>query len=128
MDIKYDYILTPKQIEEIIQNILLKKVDVNYYIDFPDLDSSEYTQLGDFVIGANCEPYLTAAPDAIQVKVTDCDGTFLTTTSFKDYIMGVAYGEVSDSGDNYVLSEMVAAISYALHRRSNYLPHYNAII
>jgi hypothetical protein len=35
--------------------------------------------------------------------------------------MGVAYGEVSDSGDNYVLSEMTAAISFALHRRNNYL-------
>ncbi len=121
IDLSYDYITTPKQIEDIVQNILQKKKDVNYYLDFEDLDSNDYTPLGDYVIGASCEGYITAAPDAIQVKVNDCDGRFIRTTSFKDYIMGVAYGEVSDSGDNYVLSEMVAAISYALHRRSNYL-------
>ena len=121
IDLDYDYIITPKQIEETIQEILTKKADTNYYLGFDDLDSNDYTMLGDYVIGANCEGYLTAAPDAIQVKVTDCDGNYLTTTSFKDYIMGVAYGEVSDSGDNYVLSEMVAAISYSLHRRGNYL-------
>ena len=121
IELSYDYVVTPKQIEEIIQHIILKKQDVNYYLDFPDQDNNEYTQIGDYVIGANCEPYLTAAPDSIQVKVTDCDGTYITTTSFKDYIMGVAYGEVSDSGDNYVLSEMTAAISFSLHRRNNYL-------
>ncbi len=121
LDLEYDYIITPKQIEEIIQEVLEKKKESNYYMGFEDLDSNDYTVLGDYVIGANCEGYLSAAPDAIQVKVTDCDGNYLTTTSFKDYIMGVAYGEVSDSGDNYVLSEMVAAISYSLHRRGNYL-------
>ncbi len=121
LDLNYDYIITPKQIEDIIQQVLEKKKDTNYYLGFSDLDSNDFTVLGDYVIGANCEGYLTAAPDAIQVKVTDCDGNYLTTTSFKDYIMGVAYGEVSDSGDNYVLSEMVAAISYSLHRRGNYL-------
>ena len=121
IDLTYDYITTPKQIEDIIQNIIQKKKDTNYFLSFEDLDNDDYKQLGDYVIGANCEGYLTAAPDAIQVRVTDCDGGFIRTTSFKDYIMGVAYGEVSDSGDNYVLSEMVAAISYSLHRRSNYL-------
>lgn len=121
IELSYDYVVTPKQIEEVIQNILYNKTDVNYYLNYTDLDSNTYSQIGNYVIGANCEPYLTAAPDAIQVKVTDCDGSYIRTTSFKDYIMGVAYGEVSDSGDNYVLSEMVAAISYSLHRRNNYL-------
>ena len=121
IELSYDYITTPKQIEEIIQNVIIKKKDSNYYLSYKDLDSNEYSMLGDFVIGASCQAYLTAAPDAIQVKLNDCDGHYIKTTTFKDYIMGVAYGEVSDSGDNYVMSEMVAAITYSLHRRSNYL-------
>ena len=120
IELEYDEKITPKQIEQDIQFIMEKKPDVNAALLLPDLDSNDYTLLGDYVIGQNCEGYLTAAPDSIQVKVTDCDGSPIRTTSFKDYIMGVAYGEVSNSGDNYVLSQMVASISYALHRRNNY--------
>ena len=120
INLEYDEVITPKDIESTITFLFTKKVHMNEILYFEDQDAGSMYQLGAYIYGAYCGDYLTAPVDAISVRVTDCDGNFIRNTSFKDYIMGVAYGEVSDSGDNYVKSEMVAAISYALKRRNNY--------
>ena len=120
INLEYDEVITPKDIESTITYLFTKKVDMNEILYFEDQDANNMNRLGAYIYGAYCGDYLTAPVDEISVKVTDCDGNFIRNTSFKDYIMGVAYGEVSDSGDNYVKSEMVAAISYALKRRNNY--------
>ncbi len=120
INLKYDDVITPKDIETTIVYLFSKKVHINEILLFEDQDEKFKSQLGPYIYGAYCGNYLTAPIDAISVRVTDCDGNFIKNTSFKDYIMGVAYGEVSDSGENYVKSEMVAAISYSLKRRNNY--------
>lgn len=120
INLSYDEIITPKDIESAIVYLFTKKETMNEILFFEDQDEKYKAQLGPYVYSAYCGKYLTAPIDTITVKVTDCDGNYIRSTTFKDYIMGVAYGEVSDSGDNYVKSEMVAAISYALRRRNNY--------
>lgn len=120
LEIYYDSIVTNKEIESIIEYIEERKVYINQTLGFVDQDSKwDFTALGAYVSGAFCGNYLSASLDSINVRITDCDGKYLVTTDFKDYIMGVAYNEVSDSGDNYVLSQMVASITFALHSSNN---------
>ncbi len=122
--IKYDDVYTPKQIEVLIQNIISQKVDMNEILLIEDSDRPDVFRNADrsssVVTGAYCSSYLTANLDDIKVDLRDCFGNRLATIPFDDYIIGVANAEVSNTHDNYVLSEMVAAISYALNRRSNY--------
>mgnify|MGYP006916100378 CR=1 FL=1 len=97
---------------------------MNAVLGFADYDSDDYYFGGDrtssVVTGANCKPYLTAGVEELRVNLTDCYGNALGQVSFEDYIIGVANAEVSNKNEDYVLSEMVAAISFALGRRSNY--------
>ncbi len=122
--LEYDDAITPKIIETLITQVVEKKTYMNEILNLEDQDNPAYfQQLGQIwssVKGAYCSEYVPLPFNEIQVVVEDCDGRELGTTNFKDYIMGVAYGEVSNSGDDYVKSEMVAAISYALARRNNY--------
>lgn len=120
--IKYDDVITPKEVEYSISMSADKKKTINEILALEDQDSGfTYSEIrGDLIIGANCEGFLTSPIDAIKVMVNDCNGRYLKTVSMKEYIMGVAYREVSDVEDDYVKSEMVAALSYALHRRNNY--------
>jgi len=118
--IEYDSTFTPKYAESIIQEIVDRKVYVNEVLGFTDLDAQfDFTTNGS-VTGAKCMPYLTAGLQDIQVRITDCDGVYQLTTDFKDYIMGVAYGEIGSMNEDYVKTQMVAAASYALNRRENY--------
>ena len=122
--IKYDKVFTPKDIEKLIIDIVEKKKYMNDVLLLTDPDNPDTfidaDRSSSVVTGAYCSSYLTAPLEEINVKLTDCYGKELTTVTFEDYIIGVANAEVSNSHDNYVLSEMLAAISYALHRRNNY--------
>ncbi|MBR4178929.1 MAG: hypothetical protein IKR57_06250 [Bacilli bacterium] len=125
IDLKEDSTFTPKEIEKTIQNIISKKIDMNrsigeYDSDATDTFSDTDGNLTSVITGAYCGNYLTAKLSEIKVKLTDCHGNFLRVVPFDDYIIGVANAEVSNKNDDYVLSEMLAAISYALHRRNNY--------
>lgn len=119
----YDNVFTPKYVETTIQEIISKKADLNSVLLFEDPDnpnSSITRRRGSKVGSGKCGDYVSASYDEMQVKLTDCHGKYITTVSFEDYIIGVANGEVSNSGDNYVLSQMLAAISYSLKRHNNY--------
>lgn len=125
VEIKYDDAITPKEVETIRSLIVERKPDLNDILHFVDQDEPyRYLYNADtetsVVLGAFCGDYLTAPIDQIKVAVKDCDGRTLTTTTMKEYVMGVAFREVSNKEDDYVKAEMVAALSYALHRRSNY--------
>lgn len=125
IDKQYDDAITPKEIEETIQLIISKKTDMNEILDFSDQDDpnkylGSYNGYSSVITGAYCGDFLTAPIDQINVYVTDCDGKYLETVTMKEYVMGVAYREVSDKEDDYVKSEMLAAMNFALYRRSNY--------
>lgn len=125
IDVEYDEVTTPKIIEQTIEFIAQKKVTMNEILQFSDQDDpnryqNNYSGYSSVILGAYCGDLLTAPMDQIQVYVTDCDGQYLRTTSLKEYVTGVAYREVSDSEDDYVKSEMLAAKNFALYRRSNY--------
>lgn len=124
---EYDEALTPKQIETLIQEMENRKSELNNVLlleDVAGFNSSYYAfNMGAIqAMGANCGKYLTAPFQDIKVEVTDCDLNPLTTTDLRDYIIGVAYGEIGyqSNNDNYVLTQMTAALSYALNRRGNY--------
>lgn len=122
--ITYDSVFTPKEVEKAIQEIESKKSDLNDVLFLDDHNPYDTTH-GDpgatgVVTGAYCGDYLKAKLEETNVRILNCDGRYLTTVPMEEYIMGVAYGEVSNSGDDYVLSQMVAALSYALHRRRNW--------
>ena len=125
--IEYDDIFTPKELEQLIQNIVERKTNMNYALNKEDPDvRDDYTiTLGGYTgvpTGANCQKYLTASLNEITVDLRDCLGDEMLKTTFADYIMGVTYGEIGAvrNNDNYVLTQMVAAISYALRRNNNY--------
>ena len=125
IDVQYDDAITPKEIEETIELIADMKVHMNEILNFTDQDDptryqNNYSGYSSVILGAYCGDFLTAPMDQIQVYVTDCDGQYLTTTTLKEYVTGVAYREVSDSEDDYVKAEMMAAKNFALYRRSNY--------
>ena len=125
IDVQYDEVTTPKIIEQTIEFIAQKKVTMNEILQFSDQDDpnryqNNYSGYSSVILGAYCGDLLTAPMDQIQVYVTDCDGQYLRTTSLKEYVTGVAYREVSDSEDDYVKSEMLAAKNFALYRRNNY--------
>ena len=125
IDVHEDSVFTPKQVEKTIQNIVSKKIDMNASIgvadsDRPDSYLADADTSASVITGAYCGNYLTAKFSEMKVKLTDCHGNYLKTVTFEDYIIGVANAEVSNRNDDYVLSEMLAAISYALHRRNNY--------
>ena len=127
-DIKiyWDDVYTPKEVEKVIQDIVDKKKDINSVLmlddpDVPDEKLDGGAVNGSGVIGANCTDYLTSSLDTITVNLESCTGLKWGSTTFEDYIIGVTNGEVSNRNDNYVLSQMVASISYALGRRNNYM-------
>lgn len=122
--IDYDDAITPKEIETIRELIVERKPEMNDILHLVDQDDPyRYLYNADtetsVILGAFCGDYLTAPIDQIKVAVKDCDGRGITTVSMKDYVTGVAYREVSNSEDDYVKAEMVAALSYALQRRGN---------
>ncbi|MGM9877186.1 MAG: hypothetical protein ACI33S_00920 [Bacilli bacterium] len=123
-ELYYDEAITPKVIETLILNSEEKKTVMNDILNFEDQDNplaySNFGTMWSSVGGAYCADYVAVPFNQIEVIIKDCDGREIGKTSFKDYIMGVAYGEVSDRHDDYVKSEMVAAISYSLARRGNY--------
>ena len=120
----YNDIFTAKEIETMIMEIIDRKRHLNNVLLLNDMDaptggpSSFVSPIG--VIGAYCGDYLTASFDSITVNVTDCDGNFMESVPFEEYIIGVANLEVSNTHDDYVLSEMLAAITYSMSRRGNY--------
>lgn len=117
----YDSIFTPKYVETTIQEIISKKKDLNSVLLFDDPDEpDDFGNGGGRIKTGRCGDYLQAGYDEIDVKLTDCYGKELRTVSFEEYIIGVANGEVSDRSEDYVLSEMLAAMSYALKRHNNY--------
>ncbi len=127
VNITYDDVFTPKVVEQLIQDIVGRKTNMNHSLnrDDPDERDDYDSTLGGYTgvpTGANCQQYLTANLNEITVELTDCLGSPMLKTTFADYIMGVTYGEIGAqrNNDNYVLSQMVAAISYALRRNNNY--------
>lgn len=129
---KYDDAITPKIIEHSLSDLIDRKTTFNAILGYTDADNpNAFTSMGSMwssVKGAYCGDYISAPFNQIQVEIKDCNGSTVGTVGFKEYIMGVAYGEVSDKNDDYVKSEMVAAISYALHRRSNYMSVPNIVM
>lgn len=125
IDKQYDDAITPKEIEETIQLIVSKKTDMNEILNFSDQDDptkylGSYNGYSSVITGAYCGDFLTAPLDQINVRISDCDGSYLRTTTMKEYITGVAYREISDTEDDYVKAQMLAAINFALNRRGNY--------
>lgn len=127
-DIEYSDIVTNKAIEQIIEEIISRKVELNEILLKQDLDSNGiYSYYTNGIInpggatGAACQAYIPADYNKLEVELTDCDGKYLLTTNFKDYIIGVTYGEIDYTElDDYALTQMVAEISFALKRRGNY--------
>lgn len=125
IDLEYDDAITPKEIEETIEIIIDKKVTMNEILQFTDQDEPDryknsYNGYSSVILGAYCGDLLTAPLDQINVYVTDCDGAYIKTVTLKDYITGVAYGEINSNIENYVKTQMVVAQTYALNRRGNY--------
>ena len=122
--IYWDDIFTPKEVETTIQYIVDKKKDINSVLNLDDYDVLENAEVKGVhdgnVEGQNCGEYLTHPYSAIKVTLTDCNGNYYDTVTLEDYIIGVATGEVSNRNPDYVKSEMLAALSYALRRRNNY--------
>lgn len=124
-NIEYDDTFTPKQIEKIILEAVDRKIDLNEVLLLDDLDSNYYSgnSVNGIITGANCMEFLTEQINDIQVEIKDCDGVSYGTTTMEDYIIGVSYAETSvgsGNNDDYALTEMVAALSYALARGNNY--------
>ena len=127
-DIEYNEITTNKAIEQIIEEIISRKVELNEVLLKQDLDSDGvYSYYTNGIInpggatGAACQAYIPADYSNLEVIINSCDGAYITTTNFKDYIIGVTYGEIDYTElDNYALTQMVAEISFALSRRENY--------
>ena len=123
--LEYDEATTPKEIESNIEYMVEKKTVLNSILLFVDQDDpfryqGTYNGYSSVITGAYCGDILTAPVDNISVKLTDCDGNAQGVVSMEDYIIGVAYGEISNTEDDYIKAQMVAAISYSLNRRSNY--------
>lgn len=123
--LEYDEATTPKEIEQILKYVVEKKTRLNDILLFVDQDDpfryqGSYNGYSSVITGAYCGDILTAPVDEISVKLTDCDGNAQGVVSMEDYIIGVAYGEVSNTEDDYLKAQMVAAISYSLNRRGNY--------
>lgn len=133
-NVHYDEIQTPKKIETVIQEAKDKKSQMDNVLLYDDgTYSSYYTQGGMSAIramGVNCGQYLSAPFENLNVHVTDCDGKALLTTDIKDYIISSVYGEIGyqSNNDNYVLTQMVANLSYMLARGSNYSKGENVTI
>lgn len=137
---------TPKKIETILEETKQRKEEFNeiLYVD----ENGRPTRLfsGMYYVNAYGEPVLVPSESFypktlyyceyiyddrtttsneqlanLSVNLTDCEGNKLGTTSFKDYILGVTYGEIVINGadDDLILTQMVASMSYALSRRSN---------
>lgn len=123
-NIEYDDTFTPKQIEKMLLEVIDRKIDLNAVLMLDDLDNKfGGNSIHGIVTGANCMEFLTEQLNDIQVEIHDCDGVSYGTTSMEDYIIGVSYAETSigsGSVDDYALTHMVAAISYALARNNNY--------
>ncbi len=127
-DIEYNDITTNKALEQIIEEIVNRKIELNEVLLSQDLDSNGvYSYYTNGIInpagatGAACQAYIPADYSKLQVVINDCDGNYLLTTDFKDYIIGVTYGEIDyTSLDAYAQTQMVAEISFALNRRQNY--------
>lgn len=123
--LEYDEATTPKEIENNIEYMVEKKTVLNTILLFVDQDDpmryrGSYDGYSSVITGAYCGDMLTAPVDDIMVKVTDCDGNLINIVDMENYITGVAYREVSHADDDYVKAQMLASISYALNRRSNY--------
>lgn len=127
-DIKYNEITTNKSIEQIIEEIISRKVELNEILLKQDLDSNGiYSYYTNGIVGpggatgAACKAYIPEDYSKLEVALKNCDGAPITTTNFKDYIIGVTYGEIDYTDlDDYALTQMVAEISFALSRRQNY--------
>ena len=122
IDIEYDEVFTPKEIETIILEIIDRKKELNEVLLFEDMDNNlNFDNLTGVITGVSCGNYLSVKNiDEIMVRLTDCHGNFLTNVPFSDYIVGVANGEASNDSDERLLVQMVAAISFALHSSNNY--------
>ncbi len=127
-DIEYNDITTNKAIEQIIEEIISRKVELNEILLKQDLDSNGvYSYYTNGIInpagttGAACQAYIPADYSVLKVKVNDCDGNFILETDIKDYIIGTTYAEIGyTSLDAYAQTQMVAGLSYAFNRRQNY--------
>lgn len=137
--INYNDATTPKKIEEIIEEIKNRKIEINNVLLLKDLDSQQYGENGywdedgNYIPGtepntdnenvttnAYCKEYLSAVPDDITVELTDCDGVAQESVSFKEYIIGTLKGEIDNSTNkNYALTQVIANINFALARRGN---------
>lgn len=137
--INYNDAITPKKIEEIIEEIKNRKFEINNVLLLKDLDSQQYGENGywdedgNYIPGtepntdnenvttnAYCKEYLSADFDDITVNLTDCDGVAQDSVSFKDYIIGTVKGEIDNySNKDYALTQMIANMNFALARWGN---------
>lgn len=127
-DVQYNEITTNKAIEQVIEEIVNRKIELNEVLLTQDLDSNGiYSYYTNGIInpasatGAACKAYIPADYSVLKVKLNDCDGKFILETDIKDYIIGTTYAEIGYTNlDAYAQTQMVAGLSYALNRRQNY--------
>lgn len=119
----YDEVTTPKKIEVILQSIENRKEEFNEVLG-ADTKLKEYDAGVPLNVGSYCNQTQREGVGKFEVVVNDCQGNYMATRSFKEYILGVAYAEIGfPSATNhyeYAKTQLVAAISYTLGRASNY--------
>jgi len=119
----YDDIITPKKVEVVVQDVIQRKDQFNEVLG-ADTKLKEYDEGVPLNVGSYCNQTQREGVGQFEVVVNDCQDNYMATRSFKEYILGVAYAEIGfPSATNhyeYAKTQLVAAISYTLGRRSNY--------
>ena len=137
---------TPKKIETILEETKQRKEEFNEILDFNENGRPTRLFNGMYYVNAYGEPVLVPSESFypktlhycefiydgrttlsnqhlanLSVNLADCEDRKIGTTSFKDYILGVTYGEIviSTADDDLILTQMISSISKALSRRTN---------
>lgn len=129
---EYNEMSTPKRIEQLIQTIEKRKRDFDEIL-FNSSSSngsligtpinSDVVSPGEVLtVDKYCALVNKGVAPQLQINVTDCTDRPLAIVTLKEYIMGVTIAEIGYKANNpnYVKTQMTAAISYTLGRRSNY--------
>lgn len=126
--IAYDWnsMSTPKKVEEVIRNIHERKEEFAEVLQ-TDKKMKKNKRSKELTYKEYCDMIGNDRTGQLQVQITDCQGNYITTRSFKEYILGVVYYEIgvpeggqTIQNDRYIITQMAAAINYTLGRRKNY--------
>ncbi len=115
----YDEITTPKRVEVSIQTIKEDKDNYDYILETEKKEPA-YNSGSGFSVLSYCKYAQENDISKTEIIINDCEGNYMTTRSFKEYIIGVVLGEISVSSNaEYIKTQMVASISYTLGRGGN---------